>query len=66
MENKNDKVHHCFNCGEETEDWDELPNYQKLYICGKKECAMEFNQACQEVEADIQDRAREDNYGRYR
>lgn len=56
----------CFNCGAQTEDWDELPNGKKVYICHDNSCTKELRDTCREVESDMIQRAEEDNYDRYR
>lgn len=59
------KIHHCFNCGEETEDYDEMPNGSKLWCCGRSECAKELRLTASEIEAEARDRAEQDNYRQY-
>lgn len=65
MTDKKPQTHHCYHCGEETEDWDKLPNGRKLYICGRSACIRDFQETCREVEAEAQSRADDDNYSRY-
>lgn len=59
------KIHHCFNCGEETEDSDDLPNGRTLYICGRSACIREFRDACSEIENEARNNAEEDGFSRY-
>lgn len=59
------RIHHCFNCGEETEDYDELPNGKRIYICSSQKCAREFIEECRAMEAEARDRADNDGYSQY-
>lgn len=61
----NNKIHHCFNCGEETEDYDELPNGQKLWVCNSSACTKELRSTAAQIDEEVRDRAREDGYSRY-
>lgn len=61
----NNKIHHCFNCGEETEDYEELPNGQKFWCCNEKECNRELRQVSREIEAEARERAEMDKYHKY-
>lgn len=55
----------CFNCGEETADWDEI-GYQKVWVCGKRACHREIAAANRAVDEEAQDRAAQDHWDRYR
>ncbi len=59
------KIHHCDICGEETEDYDHLPNGKKIYICGSVGCGKDFIQTAREMESEARDNAREDGYSKY-
>lgn len=58
------KIQHCFNCGEELGVFELWPG--DIEHCGKTECAREARYALQSQEADARERAREDDYDRYR
>lgn len=65
-ETKKIKIHHCFNCGQETEDWEELPNGRsKLYVCGESQCQRELSQVYREIESEARQSAEDDSYSRY-
>ena len=55
----------CFNCGAETNDWDEI-GYQKVWVCGQRECHREIADANRAADEQAQLAAREDGYDRYR
>lgn len=59
------KIHHCAICGEETEDYEYLPNNKKIYICGSNECAKDFMQTAREMESEARSNAQEDGYSKY-
>ena len=55
----------CFNCGRETNDWDEI-GYRKVWVCGHQRCHNEIRDANRAAEEEAQMRAMEDGYDRYR
>lgn len=65
MDKKIEKIHHCFYCGEETEDWDELSNGRIIYVCGDNLCQRELREINREIDAEAIDRADEDGYSKY-
>ena len=64
-ETQKPKVHYCFNCGEETEEWDELPNGRKIYCCGSSKCVRELREEVKAMQLEARDRAEEDGYSAY-
>ena len=58
-------VPRCFNCGAETNDWDEI-GYQKVWGCGLRECHREIADANRAADEQAQLDAMEDGYDRYR
>lgn len=60
-----EKKHHCFNCGEETEDYDELPNGKRIWVCNNSKCEKELRDTVREMESEARGRAQEDGYQRY-
>lgn len=59
------KKHHCFNCGAETEDWDSAPNGNKIYVCDDPKCIKEHRYQMAAAENEKRWRAEDDNYDRY-
>ena len=58
------RMQHCFNCGEELGIYAKPPWAHDA--CSKPECQREERDAYRAEEAEAQERAREDNYDRYR
>jgi hypothetical protein len=59
------KKHYCFNCGEETDDYEGLPNGRNVYICDSNECYKELRETCREMEQEARRNAEEDGYSAY-
>jgi hypothetical protein len=55
----------CFNCGAETDDWDEIGNSPQ-WVCGKQDCHREMRAANRAIDEQAQLDAMEDGYDRYR
>ncbi len=61
----NDKKHYCFNCGNVTEEKEELPNGETLYVCDKRSCIKEFSLREQEIEIEEREAHEAEKYSRY-
>jgi hypothetical protein len=55
----------CFNCGAETEDWDEI-GYRKVWVCGAQRCHRELRDENRAIEDNARYDAEQDGYERYR
>jgi len=60
-----DKKHYCFNCGAETENYDEMPNGMTLWVCEDSKCEKELRDAAREIESEARSNAEQDGYSRY-
>jgi hypothetical protein len=58
------KMQHCFFCGQELGVYDSYPG--DIEDCGEPQCAREARYERQAQEAEIRERAAEDDYDRYR
>lgn len=64
VENKK-RINHCFNCGEETEDYEEMPNGRRVFVCASGKCERELRDEIRAMEDETRGRANEDGYSRY-
>ena len=55
----------CFNCGAETDDWDEIGDRPE-WVCGNQRCHREMRDANRNIYEQAQLDAMEDGYDRYR
>jgi hypothetical protein len=58
------RMQHCFNCGAQVGVFQAWPG--DVIDCGKRECASEAQATCRERDEDAMERAREDDFDRYR
>lgn len=58
-------VHHCFNCSEETDDYEEMPNGRKVWCCGSSACEKELRSELRGMEQEARYRAENDGYSQY-
>lgn len=59
------KIHYCFNCGQETDNYESLPNGKDVWICDSSACYKELREEARAMESEARSRAEEDNYDRY-
>ncbi len=58
-------IKQCFYCGEEADDYEEIGR-TKLWVCNNRECRRELRHEGQAYEAEVKEKAHEDNFDRYR
>lgn len=58
------RMQRCFNCGEELGMYEHEPG--DIEACGARDCQREMRAAHREQDEAAQERARDDNYERYR
>ena len=61
----NNEVHHCFNCGEESENYKVYPNGKKIWFCDLDKCSIVLNSLLKIMKFQAIQKAEEDNYREY-